>query len=114
MIQQTYREQAGRKRERLISARPKTQMDRGEGRMVGDCKCQQGVPPLPVFTRITTSFPLLRLLCMHDDLFVTEEKGNESTNLENMMMKMVVNDHADGSFFFFSFWLDTISPTMQS
>lgn len=82
-------------------------------------------PPLPVFTRITTSFhytnhiraeplPLLRLLCMHDDLFVTEEKGNESTNLENMMMKMVVNDHADGSFFFFSFWLDTISPTMQS
>lgn len=81
--------------------------------------CPPPTPTLPVFTRITTFFhytnhiraeqlPLLCLLCMHDDLFVTEEKGNESTNLENMMMKMVVNDYADGSCFLFFFFLGWI------
>lgn len=59
-----------------------------------------------VFIGITASFhytnhirakqlPLPCLFCMHDDLFVNEEQGNESTNLENMMMKMVENDYAD-------------------
>lgn len=75
-----------------------------------------------VFIGITASFhytnhirakqlPLPCLFCMHDDLFVNEEKGNESTNLENMMMKMVENDYAD---VFWVFLQDTISSTMQS